>query len=559
MTQENGRRWRLIFIIGLLLIATAILIWRLVYLSVIERHFLQQQSDMRALRTINIPAYRGMITDRNGNPLAISTPVDSVWMNPQMFHATVQQKIQLANLLQLSVRDINAKLKRNSKRQFAYLKRRVNPPISKKIKALEITGIFFQREYRRYYPEGAVTAHVLGFTNIDDQGQEGLELAFNKWLRGIPGRERVVKDRLGQTIAVVNVLRESRQGHDLVLSLDSRIQYLSFRVLKATVKKYDAASGSVVVLDPKTGEILAMVNMPSYNPNDPPKVEDGSYRNRAVTDVFEPGSTMKSFSMVSALESGKYTPNMLINTNPGWLMMDGYKITDDGLNHGIITVTQVLQKSSNVGMAKMTLSLPPMHLWHVLRRLGFGQRTRSGFPGEVNGSLLEHKIWRPVDLATLSFGYGISVTVLQLAHAYAVLADHGIKVPVTFLKRNKIPQGQQEVSRKVADEMLLMLETVLEPGGTAMRARVPDYFVAGKTGTAYIAGPHGYEKNHYMASFVGIAPVTNPRLVVAVVIRNPRRIAHFGGLVAAPAFAKIMGGALRFLNVTPDDLQHAQK
>ena len=395
-----------------------------------------------------------------------------------------------------------------------------------------------------------MTSQVLGFTNIDDLGQEGLELVYNDWLQGIPGKERVLKDRLGNTIALINLLREPKQGQDLTLSIDSRIQYLAFRTLKDTVEQYHAASGSVVVLDVKTGEILAMANMPTYNPNDRP-ADKGQYRNRAVTDLFEPGSTMKAFSMAAALESGKYTPETLVNTNPGYMQVDGNPIHDD-LNYGVISLTQIVQKSSNVGAAKVTLSLPPENLWHLLTRLGFGERTDSGFPGEAAGVLVQHRIWRPTDLATFSFGYGISVTALQLAHAYAIIADHGLKVPVTFLKRDAVPAGQQVMAPNIAQEMLVMLESVLQPGGTGTLARVQGYRIAGKTGTAYIAGgPKGYYKDRYVASFVGIAPETNPQFVVAVIIHNPQG-GHFGAIVAAPAFAKIMGGALRLLNIAPD-------
>lgn len=543
----RGRFYFLVVILALCLVA---LIWRMFDLSVCQRSFLQQQSDVRTIRVVDIPAHRGMITDHNGAPLAVSTPVDAIWVNPQIFIATPEQLTELSKLLHISYSRLQNKINQNSGRYFVYLKRHVTPELSDQVKALDISGLFFQREYRRYYPEAEVTAHILGFTNIDDRGQEGLELAYDSWLRGIPGKRKVLKDRLGHVIAVMNTIRDPQQGHDLVLSIDRRIQYAAYLELKETVQKYHADSGSAVVLNVKTGEILAMVNQPSYNPNDRPANEhSGQYRNRAVTDVFEPGSTMKTFSIASALESNKYKPSTEIDTNPGWFVIDGNTISDEGINHKVLTVTGVLQKSSNIGIAKMTLSLPAQHLWNVLHAFGFGERTVSGFPGETAGSLVNHPVWRPFVLATLSFGYGVSVTPLQLADAYAVIASGGVKRPVTFVKVDNPPPGEEVISSKVAHQMLVMLESVIESGGTGIRATIPGYGVAGKTGTAYIAGPHGYNKKRYVASFVGIAPVHDPRLVVAVVVKDPKD-QHFGGLVAAPAFAHIMEKALRIMDVS---------
>jgi cell division protein FtsI (penicillin-binding protein 3) len=542
----KGRFYFFVVILALCLIA---LIWRMQDLSIHQRSFLQQQSDVRTIRVIDIPAHRGMITDRNSAPLAVSTPVDAIWINPQIFIATPEQLTELAKLLHISYHSLQNKISQNSGRYFVYLKRHVAPGLCDQVKALDISGLFFQREYRRYYPEAEVTAHILGFTNVDDRGQEGLELAYDSWLQGIPGKRKVLKDRLGHVVAVMNTIRDPQQGHDLALSIDRRIQYLAYLELKETVQKYHADSGSAVVLDVKTGEILAMANQPSYNPNDRPANEhDGRYRNRAVTDVFEPGSTMKTFSIASALESNKYKPSTEIDTNPGWYVIDGNTISDEGINHKVLTVAGVLQKSSNIGIAKMTLSLQAQHLWNVLHAFGFGERTVSGFPGETAGSLVNHPIWRPFVLATLSFGYGVSVTPLQLADAYAVIATGGIKRPVTFIKVDNPPLGEEVISSKVAHQMLVMLESVIESGGTGIRASIPGYRVAGKTGTAYIAGLHGYNKERYVASFVGIAPVNDPRLVVAVVIKDPQD-QHFGGLVAAPAFAHIMGKALRIMDV----------
>lgn len=552
VSKDYARRFY--FLIVILILCLIAIIWRMADLNILKRSFLQQQSNARSIRMVDIPAHRGMITDRNGVPLAISTPVDAVWINPQIFSASSRQFIELASLLHISGRFLQRKINKNAGRWFVYLKRQVTPQISAKIKDLNIPGLFLTREYRRYYPEGEITAHILGFTNVDDRGQEGLELAYNSWLAGTEGKSRVLKDRLGHIIDVMDTLEQPEQGHDLTLSIDGQIQYLAYLELKKTIKTYRAASGSIVVLDVKTGEILAMVNQPSYNPNAPHLKHDSSYRNRAVTDVFEPGSTMKTFSIISALESGKYKPDSKIDTNPGWYMVAGNTIKDEGINHGVLTVTGVLQKSSNIGIAKMILSLPPENLWHVLHTIGFGERTASSFPGEAAGSLEDRPVWPPFVLATLSFGYAMSITPLQLACAYAVIANNGIKLPVSFLKQDNPPSGEWVISAKVAHEMLTMLESVVKSGGTGTKANVTGYRVAGKTGTANIAELHGYNKKRHMASFVGIAPVSNSRLVVAVVIKDPQG-QDYGGLVAAPAFSDVMGGALRIMGITPDAIK----
>lgn len=553
MHDRKRYTWRFYLILFGLMVFGGILLGRLIYLNLIDRHFLLKQSEARIMRRVVIPATRGMITDRLGDPVAISTPVKSIWVNPKIFKANWRQVDAMAKLLHISPRVIRRRARASSGREFVYLKRRISPVIAKKIAALKIQGVFAQREYKRFYPEGAVAAHVVGLTNIQDQGQEGLELAYNKWLKGTPGAKEVVKDRLGHVIEDVALLKKAQQGHELVLSIDHRIQYLAYRALKVAVEKYHAKAGSVVVLNAKTGEILAMVNLPSYNPNLRPKDHDGRYRNRAVTDIFEPGSVMKPFTIALALESGKYTPDSIVNTNPGWMMVGGYKIKDDGLNYGKINLTQILQKSSNVGAAKIMLSLSPTNYYHLLRKFGFGQRTKSGFPGEADGTLQMRSVWYSSVVAALAYGYGIAVTELQLAHAYQVLANNGIKVPVTFLKRNKPVKGVRVISVKDAHIILNMLRTVVEKGGTGTRAAVPGYHVSGKTGTAYIAGPNGYYKNRFVSSFVGVAPTSDPQLVVAISVRDPQG-QHFGGIIAAPVFAKVMGGALRILDIAPDNL-----
>ncbi len=553
MEQDPSQSsWRLWLIVVCLVAMVCGLLWRLVDLNIIQRPFLLKQSNARSLRREKIPAYRGMLTDRFGDPLAISTPVDSIWVNPKLFHADNKTQAALASILQISSTDITKKIKKGSAREFIYLKRRVPPNITDRIQALKIPGVFFQREYRRYYPEGQTDAHIIGLTNIDDKGQEGLELAYNSWLSGQAGLKEVVKDRLGHTVADVAVLKKPKQGRDLVLSIDQRIQYEAYRDLQSGVSEYHAKSGSVVVLDVKTGEILAMANVPSYNPNNRPKVHDGRYRNRAVTDVFEPGSTIKAFNIALALESGEYTPDTLIDTRPGWMVLDGYTIKDTS-DHGIISLTQLLQKSSNIGAAKVMLNLTAQKYWNLLNRVGFGQRSRSGFPGEASGSLIYRQKWPPIAVASLAFGYGLSVTPLQLAHAYAVLAADGVKYPVTFIKRTAEPiEGTRVIDAGVAKTLMNMLESVVEKGGTGTRAQIPGYRIAGKTGTAYIAKNGSYDRKHYVASFVGIAPVSNPRLVVAVVIKNPQG-SHYGGVVAAPVFAKVMARALRLMNIPPDN------
>ena len=547
------RAWRFYVLWLLLIFMVAGLLWRLVDLNIFNRSFLLRKSKARVLRIIDIPAYRGMITDRLGILLAISTPVDSVWISPKLFRATPIQLKKLAHLLHLSSELIKQRAKKMRNHQFVYLKRGNPLFLETEIRALNIHGIFFQREYKRYYPEGETTAHIIGLTNIDDQGQEGLELAYNRWLGGIPGKVEVLKDRLGHVIANIAVLKKPVQGHNLTLSIDHRIQYLAYYALKETVSTNHAESGSVVVLDIRTGEILAMVNQPGYDPNNRSSNYKDQYRNRAVTDMFEPGSVIKPFTIAFALESNRYNPDTKIDTNPGWMKVGGYCIHDDS-NYGIVTLTKLLQKSSNIAAAKILLSLTPKNYYTLLHSFGFGQRTTSRFPGESNGALIPYQIWVPSVVATLAYGYGIAVTTLQLAQGYAVLATGGVSKPVTLIKLDRFPQGVRVFPEDIARTVIRMLQTVVQKGGTGTHAQVCGYHVAGKTGTAYIAaGPNGYFKHRYAASFVGIAPANNPRLVIAAVIHDPKN-QHFGGTVAAPLFSKIMSGSLRILNISPDIL-----
>ena len=546
--------WRLMIVVFILLVIAFALIARLINLTVINRQFLRNQGNARTVRTLKIPAHRGMILDRHGEPLAISTPVEAIWIDPAYFKPNRQQLSLLSHFLHINAQNIHEIVLHGHLREFVYLKRGLNPSLAKQIKDLKIPGVFLQKEYHRYYPEGPVTAHVVGLTNVDDKGQEGLELAYNNWLEGQSGLKQVIKDRLGHVVADIRSIRPPRPGRDLQLSIDKRIQYVAFRELKTGIERYQADSGSVVVLDVKTGEVLAMVNWPSYNPNDRLTVHHGHTRNRALTDLFEPGSTIKSFSMVSVLGSGRFTPNSQIDTSPGWMIVAGKRIRDER-NNGIMDLTKILQISSNMGMSKLILSLPAENCWNTLNAVGFGQITQSGFPGERTGSLPNFKVWNPFVLATLSFGYGISVTALQLAQAYAILGHGGIKVPITFLKvQGEAPLGQQVIDRKISREVLDMLESVLTKGGTAPLARVPGYRVTGKTGTVRIVGLQGYEKHHYNSIFIGIAPASHPRLVVAVILHDPKGRWYYGGYTAGPIFSHVMNNALHLLNIPPDNL-----
>ncbi|CAM4415718.1 MAG: Peptidoglycan D,D-transpeptidase FtsI [Legionellaceae bacterium] len=550
-------RWRYRLTYFFLLLAVNGLIYQMIKLTILDRPFLKGQGDALTLRIVDMPAYRGIIMDRHGNPLAISSPVHSIWLNPKEFNILASEVKVIAKLLNISVKEIKQRVEKNKNKEFIYLKRNVSPNIAEKIKALKLEGVHWQQEYHRFYPEGYMTAHLLGFTNIDDKGQEGLELAYNDWLAGIPGKKRVVKDRLGHIVSEVSILRQPKPGQNLILSIDRRIQYMAYRELEKGFERYKADSGSVIVLDIQTGEVLAMVNLPSFNPNSRMGENVSHYRNRAITDVFEPGSTIKTFSMVSALASGKYTLDSMIDTKPGWIIVDGKKVRDEHFS-GIIDMATILKRSSNVGMAKITLSLPPSHLVNVLRQVGFGQSTNSGFPGESSGMLIEPNPKRLFSLATLSFGYGMTSTLLQLAQAYNVLANKGIKKPISLFKLSHTPTGEQVISPKVAQAVMSMLETVLEKGGTAPLARVEGFRVAGKTGTARLVGNTGYIKNRHNATFLGIAPVSNPKLLVAVYLHDLPGLAgmeYFGGYTAGPIFSKIMGNSLRLLNISPDDLK----
>ena len=546
----NGRRAFLYLCMGL---AAVSLLWRAVCLQVLDKEFLLSQADARHLRVVSLPAHRGKILDRNGEPLAISTPVESVWVNPQVLGDEQQRIPELTKLLSLDSDKVRDLLASRADREFIYLRRHISPALAGQVAALKIPGVHLQREYRRYYPGGEVTAHVTGFTNIDDSGQEGVELAYEEWLGGEPGAKRVVKDGNHRIIEDVEGISRPRPGKDLVLSIDRRIQYLAYRELKAAVQEHQARAASAVVLDVKSGEVIAMVNQPSFNPNNRQQLRSASMRNRAVTDVFEPGSTMKPFIAASALESGRYRPETPVATSPGWMRV-GVNTVRDVHDYGDLDLSGVIRKSSNVGISKVALSLPAEDIWSLLAELGFGAQTYSGFPGEASGLLSHHGGWNAIETATLSFGYGVSVTPLQLAQAYAVLASGGIKRSVTFLREGEVTEERRVLPAVVARQVRDMLEQAVGPNGTAPQARVAGYRVAGKTGTAKKSNAGGYSSKKYLAIFAGMAPASDPRFVMVVMVDEPSSGKYYGGQVAAPVFSKVMAGALRLMAVPPDDV-----
>ncbi len=547
-TVVYQERWRYYAIFFFLLTIFIVLGMRVVQLMVVDKQFLQKQGNARSLRVLTLPASRGMITDRNGYPLAISSPVDSVWVNPKEFDFQNPHIFSLAAVLGESQDHLLQHIRENSHREFIYLKRHINPKFAEQVKTLNLPGVNLQKEYRRYYPESEVMAHVIGFTDIDEHGQEGMELRYDDFLKGQSGKQKVIKDRMGHTIEVIDTIQPAIAGQDLVLSIDRRVQYLAYRTLKNTVTKSHAASGSMVILDVKTGEIIAMVNQPSYNPNSRSKNQVDHYRNRAVTDLFEPGSTIKGLSVANVLENSDLNADSTIDTSPGWIALNGH-VVDDHKNNGVMTLTRVLQRSSNVGMTKFTLLLPPESLWQTLHKLGFGEKTTVNFPGEVAGHLAAQRIWSPFTLATLSFGYGVSASTLQLAQAYGVIAAGGIKRDVSLTKLDKINAGTRVIKASTAQQALAMLETVVGKGGTGTRAQIKGYRVAGKTGTVRKITEKGYDNHHHLGIFVGAVPANDPRFVAAVVIDDPTVGSYYGGIVAAPVFAKVMAGTLRLLSI----------
>ena len=541
--------WRASALFAILLAGLAGLLGRGVYLQGIHDDFLQEKGNARYSRVIEVGAHRGLITDRNGEPLAVSTPVESVWASPPDVEADRQQIKKLAQVLGMNYGEVKSRLF-DTTRDFVYLKRLLPPDQVEKVVSLNLPGVLLQREYRRYYPSGEEAAQTLGFTGQDDIGQEGMEFALQDQLAGKPGSQRVIKDNRGYIVEDAGSLNPPKPGKDIMLSLDSNLQHIAYRELENTVKQHQAKSGAVVVLDARSGEVLALANYPGYNPNNRGNISSKAMRNRAITDLFEPGSTMKPFTVATAIETGKINPRTVINTEQGVYALGGRKIHDSH-PEPMLTVAQIIQKSSNIGAAKIALKLKSETMWEGLSNSGFGEQTGSDFPGEAPGKLRDPKTWRPIEQATMAYGHGISVNLLQLARAYTIFASDGELKPISLLKLNEPVTGKKVFSDRTVREIRRMLEMVVLPGGTAPLAQVAGYRVAGKTGTARKL-EDGHYVSRYIASFVGFAPVSDPRLVVAVMIDDPAGPDYYGGEVAGPAFSKIMGDALHALNVPND-------
>ncbi|NOQ93931.1 MAG: penicillin-binding protein 2 [Methylophaga sp.] len=525
--------------------------WRLADIQVVHPDFLRDQGDARNIRKVSIAAHRGMFLDRHGEPLAISTPVHSVWFNPKKHTLDDAQLQQLATLLKIRASSISKKIEANKKRGFIYLKRRVAPELANKIRQLKIEGLGLQREYKRYYPASEVTAHLVGFNNVDDHGQEGLELSYDSALKGIPGLKRMVRDRRGNYVGGGEQIKASKSGQNINLSVDLRLQYLAHQSLKSTVEKYNARSGTAVILDVQTAEVLAMVNQPSFNPNNRRHLKLSHLRNRAVIDMFEPGSTVKPFTVASGLKSGKFKLNTKIDTRPGTFKVSGHTITDHR-NYGVIDVATLIQKSSNVGASKIALKLKPEQLWQDFSAFGMAEPTGGYFPGEVMGHMPDLRTWRKLDRATLAYGYGLSTSALQLARAYTILANGGVSRPVSFQKLDEVPLGRRVFSQDIMKNVMSMMEGVVSPEGTARLAAVENYTVAGKTGTVKKAKKGGYTESRYLSLFAGVIPANNPRLAMVIMIDDPQGDKYYGGLIAAPVFSEVMTGAMRLLNIAPD-------
>lgn len=539
--------WRLRFVYLLIFVAFTVLLVKLGWIQIYDQVFLQKQGDVRTLRTEEIPAPRGMIKDRNGEILAISTPVASLWINPQEFPEDASAIIKIANSLDISPNKLFQRLNLYKDKEFMYLKRQIPPYLANSVLNLGISGIYVKDEYKRFYPAGEVTAHIVGFTDVDDKGQEGLELSYNSALTSKAGKKNVVKDLKGNTIRHLSTPEYAQAGKDLILSIDLRLQYMAYLELKSAVQKTRATSGSAIILDAKTGEVLAMVNQPSYNPNNRRELNTKALRNRAMLDLIEPGSVVKPLTVIAALKSGKYTPETLVDTNPGWLKIGKNRVRDIR-NYGVLSVREIITKSSNIGVALITKALPPDLVWSFFSEAGFGHATGTGFPGEGVGHLPKNT---PISRQAMSYGYGLSATPAQMAQTYTIIADEGRLHPLSLIKQNKV-YSRQLVDKELAKEVLLMMETVTQAGGSGTRAQVDGFRVAGKTGTTHKTTSQGYSLGEYRAFFAGIVPVSNPRLIGVVVIDDPKGEKYFGGQVAAPVFAKIMTNSLRILNAAPD-------
>ena len=548
VTDFSGRRNFLVFF---MMACMLILVGRAIDLQVFNKQFLKEEGDKRQVDDVTVSAYRGMIKDRNEEPLAISTPVESVGINPrELKFLKEDQLVQMEKLLSLPAGKIKELIKQYAQRRFIYIARRVNPQISEQVKALKLEGVYFEREFKRFYPAGAVSAHLVGFTDFEDVGQEGMEFYYEKQLKGNEGSKRVIRDGQRRIIEDIENIKEPVSGKNIELSIDQRIQYLAYRELQLAVSVNKAKSGALVVLDAKNGEILAAVNQPSFNPNTKSSLTEGSHRNRALTDIFEPGSTVKPFVVAAALEGGYVSPGSMFVTNGTYQI--GRNTVKDVHNYGTLDLTHVIKKSSNIGVSMMALKMPPKYFWNIYHKLGFGVSAGSGFPGEAIGTMRDYKKWNDFDRAIMSFGYGLSSSALQLARAYTALADDGVLHSVSLLKREEDDDAVRVFSAKTAKSVRKMMETVMMKDGTAYEGRVDGYTAAGKTGTVKKAGAGGYTEKNYFAVFAGMAPATDPRLIIVVMIDEPSAGQYYGGLVSAPVFSKVMAGSLRILGVAPD-------
>ncbi len=549
----DPRLWRHILICFIFALFALLLVSRLVQLHISHTDFLQAQGNARTLRVVDIPSYRGMLTDRRGTPLAISSPVHAAWINPQHFSSTPEQLQQLAKLLGLSPENLTEKITQHPHRVFIYLKRGIPPDVAQKIKDLNIPGLGLKREFRRYYPTGRQSAQLIGFTDIDDQGQAGLELMLESSLKPVIGKKRVLEDRTGRWVQDVDHLQTAQSGEDIALSIDVRIQGFAYRELEKAIEKFGAKSATLVMLDVRTGEVIAMVTAPSFNPNNRQECHGSSTRNRALTDTIEPGSTIKAFSIASALSSRLFTPETLIDTSPGIYYLGSHPVKDIH-NYGVLSLKEVLSKSSNVGISKITLAVPSEQLIDTFRKLGLGDSINTNFPGERRG-VLPPPPKNPFIHATIAFGYGLAVTPLQIVHAYATLATQGEKRPISLTKITDLSsvKGEQVLPPDVAQATLNMLTDVLTAKGTGSRANIPGYKTAGKTGTTRVVGPQGYDPNRHIGLFAGITPVDNPRLATIVVVEEPNEAHYYGGLVAAPIYKSVVSKALHILNIPPDN------
>jgi cell division protein FtsI (penicillin-binding protein 3) len=545
------------FVLAVLLLMFSALIVRASYLQVVDQDFLLDEGSQRQLRTIDTPAYRGAIVDRFGTPLAISTPVDSVWVNPRLALLDKQGLKKVSKSLGLNYSKVLTSITQRANREFVFLKRRVEPDRAQKA-VQDTQGIYLQREYSRFYPAGEIVSHVLGFTDIDDTGSEGMERVYEDWLKATPGKRQILRDRKGQVVENIAQVSAAKPGNDLQMSLDMRLQYIAYRSLAKAIKYHDAESGSAVLLDAHTGEILALANLPSYNPNSRNKQKADKRRNRAITDVFEPGSSIKPFTLAAAMDRNLFNDKSRINTSPGYMKVSGYPVKDFR-DYGVLDLAGVLRKSSNVGASKIALSMKPKELWQSFTDYGFGEPTGVSFPAASSGYISYYSDWQPLDHATIAFGYGLSVSTLQLARAYSLFANEGKLLPMSLLKVDQVPESRQVMSASTAKSILEMMEQVVGPGGSAKRAAINGYRVAGKTGTAKKNAAGGYLKDSYIAVFAGVVPVTDPRLVMAVMIDDPKQNGYYGGQVAAPVFSEVLGHALRLMNISPDDLPAIQR